>query len=191
MKIFIVFDSRFNPQSLEKLCRRHQATEIVLFPLFNDYHFNDQIKQCLSENYDINLINSADQINQTMSSLRNDIIDWSYELAEQIIGSKKLKDWLLIPGSNLSSWWLSLLSGKNTVATNAFLQMAQIKAIEQLFSEVSYDLFVIALSDKTINKSLKITSKYLKIPTKQIRTTHLNKNKTQKSRTRNLLQQEN
>ncbi len=189
MKVFVAFDARFNPQTIGKLCCQHQATEVILFPLSNDYKFNNQLEQSLSESYDIKLVNSADKINQTMSNLRKDIIDWSYELGEQEIRRKKVKDWLLLPGTNLSAWWLSLLSGKNTVATNAFFQMAQIKAIESLFSEGSYDLFVTALSDKSLTKSLKIAANNFKIPMRQMHTTHPNKNKSLKSQIRQLLRQ--
>jgi surface carbohydrate biosynthesis protein (TIGR04326 family) len=156
MILLFVFDSHLEIDSFSRFCEKHKIERIDIFPLTSDLRVHNKVKIALKSqgHNSICWLNTSDMIDEKVQYLREGICKWSADIGESRVKDKKLKQWFLLPGQDVSTWWFSLLSEKNTLKTNAFFQIAQIHAIQTILDTRKYDLCVIALIDKNLIKAL-------------------------------------
>ncbi len=184
----VVFDESLDVQSFIRAKSLNDVKRIILFPLSSHYQLTQELKKHLgSRDIEVIEIDSANGVNQAMCNLRNEFHEWSYRLGEQKVGKKNLKEWLLLPGCNLSAWWMSLLASQNTIATNAYFKMAQVFAIEQCLKEYSPNVCHVALSDYETRKSLSLLCKEMNIRFVKLKKLKSCSRKSLKDRVRNQL----
>lgn len=170
MKLLLVFDDHVDADSLIGICKDRKVNKITLFPLTSDSLIVHKITNLL--NYQscssITLLNSAQAIDEQVKRLRKGICKWSADVGTWKVKSKSIKDWFLLPGYSVSTWWFSLLSEKNTLKTDAYFRMAQIHAVRKILSTGGYDFLVIAVSDKYFQQSMRYVANKLKITFKKL-----------------------
>ncbi|MCG2831356.1 MAG: hypothetical protein L6302_09920, partial [Desulfobacteraceae bacterium] len=182
--------SHFNIQPLVNVCNVLNLSEIVLFPLTSDPAvLNRTIAELQSQRCpSVKQINSAQAIADQVKYLQKAICKWSADIGKWKVNSKALRDWLLLSGYNVSTWWLSLLSEKNTLKTNAFFRIAQICAVRSFLSKGEYGFCVIAVSDRNFRKALKLVADELKIQKKVLSTGFLVRPEGTKTKIKAILQ---
>ncbi len=165
MKVFLVFDIPFDVKPLLDGCRDITSDEIALFPLTSDSAILTSTTTDLqSQNCRfVEQLNSAQVIAGQVKQVQKAICKWSADIGNCKVKSRTIRDWLMLPGCNISAWWLSLLSEKNTLKTNAFFRMAQIRAVRASLSNGGYDLCVIAVSDGNCREAIEIVADELGI----------------------------
>lgn len=162
MRILFVFDSIASEKFLNSIKSTCSKNDIDLFPLTSD-------KSVIEETYlalqamncnSITQQNTALLINEQVDQLRAGICKWSADLGEAKVGNKKLKEWFVLPGCNVSTWWLGLLSEKNNLKTNAFLKIAQTNAVLSIISAGKYDLCITTCCDADLLESINKIARY-------------------------------
>lgn len=153
MKVLLVFDSHKILYPWDKLECRH----LDVFPLTS----NSDINQVVSElgeqlNIPINLLNSGEIINYKAQNLRDEYIEWAAEIGNCKIGSKKLRELLMLSDGNISAWWFSLLADKDPAKSNAFFRIVQTAAVIGQAQNGHYDLVILALKDGNFGEKLKL-----------------------------------
>jgi surface carbohydrate biosynthesis protein (TIGR04326 family) len=156
MKCILIFDCNIRVSELASLGGIFEHSEIFLFPLTGDLSVTDKVKTSLEGGKcaSVKLIDAGSLIEQEVREVGAKICSWSAEVGDARIGSKSLKEWLVLPGSNVSTWWFSLLSEKNTLKTDVFLKIAQLKAIRNILREGVYDNCCISVSDGRLVKGI-------------------------------------
>jgi surface carbohydrate biosynthesis protein (TIGR04326 family) len=165
MKCLFIFDDHISVDSLPHFLKGRKIHSIDLFPLTSDPDVIKRIQDNLNSHgvFSVSLIDSARVINEEVKNVRQKICTWSANINRFKIGSKTVRDWLLLPGYQISTWWLSLLSEKNTLKTTAFFQIAQSRAIRNLLCTEKYGQCVTALSDRKIQKAITLITDEYKI----------------------------
>lgn len=160
MKTLLIFDHSLYPKHLDSILKNH-ISSINLFPLTSNALAIDNIKKKLVSLFHVeaDTLESAKCIDAEVSIMQKTIHTWSCQMGNAQIGKKKLKEWLILPDKNVSSWWFGLISEKNTTQDTAFFTIAQINAIGKHVQDNKYELCLIALSD---NRQAKILVKLLK-----------------------------
>ena len=155
MNLLFVFNDDFKIEEFTDLCEKFKIKEVSLFPLTSAIEINRKIIACCNniQNLKVIVLNSARIIDEQVTIIRNEICRWSAHLGENKIGAKTVKEWLLLPGLNVSSWWFSLLSEKNNYKTDAFFQIAQVNAVRHIIRNRKYDICVGAISDIAVCES--------------------------------------
>ena len=163
MKLLLIFDSYVKTKDLSRLFRGNNFSVVDLFPLTQDLNILKEIKEVIDSQgiKSVCSINTAKIIDEQVDYLQKGICKWSADIGESRVKSKKVKQWFLLPGQGVSTWWFSLLSEKNTLKTNAFMQIAQVHAVQTVLNMRTYDQCVIAVLDKNLAKSLNnVVSKF-------------------------------
>jgi surface carbohydrate biosynthesis protein (TIGR04326 family) len=189
MKFLLVFDDHLDMDSLVSFYKDREVHKIDLFPLTSDPLIVHKIENLLNsqECSSISLLKSAQAIDEEVKNLRRRICKWSAGIGNWEIKAKNIRDWLLLPGCNVSTWWLSLLSEKNTLKTNAFFQIAQIRAVRSFLSKGEYGFCVIAVSDKNSREAIKLVADEHKIKKKVLSTGFLVRSEGMKSKIKAIL----
>lgn len=100
-------------------------------------------------------LNAAEIINDEVDALRAHICAWSANIGEYRLRGKSIKEWFLLPRYNVSTWWFSLLSEKNTLKTDAFLKIAQAHAVKKVLKMGQYTDVVVAAADAELKKTIR------------------------------------
>lgn len=154
MNTIVIFDDDIK---LEKLNLDYAGSKVELFALTSNSSICAKIAQVFNEANQGNAYyhNTAKLIEEETDNLRKGICKWSANLGDCFFKGKKIKEWFLMPHLNISSWWFSLLSEKNTLKTSAFLQIAQVNAIKRILGSKKYDLCIISVSNSSLSLSIK------------------------------------
>ena len=163
--ILIVFDEDIDIRLLHKKLSRLYPKSIDLFPLTSNWRLICDIKGTIQSLFGpdigIKLIESAELIDKEVDVIRGQISKWSANFGNYKIAGKSLKEWFLLPKDEVSTWWFSLLSEKNSRKTNVFFRLAQLQAIDKTISSNSYDSSLLSVSDKVFFMSIgNICKKY-------------------------------
>src|SRR5205085_405864 len=121
---------------------------IDLLPLTDDWNLIKRTQERFTSNGSrVTLLQSAQLVEEQIAHLREKLITWSAQLGERRLGGKSLKEWFLLRGDKVSTWWFSLLSEKNPLKTDVFLRLAQIHAIQKQIQSERYDVCYIILEN--------------------------------------------
>ncbi|MHA1372259.1 MAG: hypothetical protein ACTSRA_21370, partial [Promethearchaeota archaeon] len=166
-----------DPFDLKKISNNRKSKTSLhwdLFPLTSNQIFVERLKAQLESEELITFIqiNSSELINTEVKSIQKQICGWSANIAEHRIWGKSIKEWFLVPEKEVSTWWFSLLSEKNTLKTNVFFKIAQILAISRVINSKNYDMCYIAISDRKMRKAVKRMCLKANIKCKTIVTDH-------------------
>ncbi len=165
MRILYIFDKHCNFESPIPSSCCGSASEIDLFPLTGISSIIQQVRDMLARFTDnsIIIINSANAVDDQTASLRRSLYLWTSKIGSFTIKEKAIKEWFLLLETQISSWWLSLLSEKNPWKTGAFLETAQIRAVKKHIDTSSYDVMILSLGSSTLQSSLIRLAKNRKI----------------------------
>ena len=168
INFLLVFDKSINTTLLKRLYEDNKINKITLFPLTGDCAVRNKINSVIKKQSDNSIcwLNSTNIINEEVNYLRQKICKWSADIGNSEVQGKRVKDWFILPGFNVSTWWFSLLSEKNTLKTNAFFQAAQVQAVKKALKTGQYDQCIIAIVDRNLRQSIKNVAVKLNITTK-------------------------
>ena len=150
MKLLLIFDREVNLNKLNRKINLLKPSHIYLFPLTSQWHLIRNIEEIcqLSIGTKIELMGSAKLIDGQVDMLREKISQWSADVGNYRIANKSLKEWFYLPKAEVSTWWFSLLSEKNTFKTDAFFNIAQLGAINEIITLGSFDLCIYSIQGK-------------------------------------------
>lgn len=155
----IIFDENININSLRTELSRLHPIRIELFPLTSNwrliYDLENATRSLFDAGVDINLIESSEVINKEVDIIREKVSKWSADLGNYNIAGKSIKEWFLLPKGEVSTWWFSIISEKNTSKTDVFFRLAQLQAIDKIFASNSYDPCFVSVSEKKLRLSIK------------------------------------
>lgn len=170
MKILLIFDNRFDSDLIGDFFEKCRSCEVVIFSLISDPAILDAVVARIHSCgvFSVTVHDSAQTISDHVKDLRKGICKWSADIGNWKVSSKAVKDWFLLSGCGVSTWWFSLLSEKNTLKTDAYFRIAQIHAIEQLLSSNNYDLCLLSISIRSLRHVIVSAAKKNHIPAKMI-----------------------
>jgi surface carbohydrate biosynthesis protein (TIGR04326 family) len=156
VKILLIVDSEVDLAPLTRLATG-AADTITLFPLTSFFTVLGRLQKELhaKSNAPVNLVDTAELINCEVTLLQDSVHHWSYALGNLKVKNKSLKDWFILPDQGGSSWWLGMLSEKNSVQDDAFFKLAQINALEKYLQQHDFDTVLIGLKAKRFAKIVK------------------------------------
>ncbi|MHC9543669.1 MAG: glycosyltransferase [Vulcanimicrobiota bacterium] len=153
----MIFDEFIRVQNIFDKASSKESITIDLFSITGDFSIPEKILTRLKE-LDIESVNSIDsalEIHQQVLELREGIFKWSARVGNHIIDNKTVKEWFILPGSNVSTWWFGLVSEKNTAKTDVFLRIAQLRAIRNSIISKEYQLVYISIRNSIISQAIR------------------------------------
>ncbi len=172
-EILIIFDDNINIYATRKKLSTLRPSKIYLFPLTSNWQLVDELNNILQNLFDsdteVHVMESAELIDKEVEVLRERIAKWSAELGNYKIEGRSLKEWFLLPNSEISSWWFSLISEKNTLKTKAFFHIAQIQAIDKIITLNTYDLCILSVHDRERSMAIEMLCNRHSIKTSAIK----------------------
>lgn len=97
---------------------------------------------------------SARLVSEAVDVLRQGLGQWADGIGEAVVDGRSVKEWLQLPGENVSAWWFGMLVERNPMKTDAFIQMAQINAVRDVILRERYGRCVLAVRDGALRKML-------------------------------------
>jgi surface carbohydrate biosynthesis protein (TIGR04326 family) len=163
--VLVIFDEDIDISSLHKELLKSSPKNIDLYPLTSNWRLISEIKSTtrglFNTDIEIKLMESAEAIDKEIDAIRERVTKWSADFGDSRIAGKSLKEWFLVPKGEVSTWWFSLLSEKNSIKTNVFLRLAQLQAIDKIISLNSFDSCLVSVSEKILLLSIrKICQRY-------------------------------
>ena len=156
--ILIIFDEVIQTRSLQKELSRLSPQSIHLFSLTSNWRMIRDIesttRSLFNNDVKIKFIESAHLIDKEVDVIRGKVPKWSADFGNNKIAGKSIKEWFLLPKDDVSTWWFSLLSEKNSFKTDAFLRLAQLQAIDKIISSDFFDLCFASVDDRVFLVSL-------------------------------------
>lgn len=149
MELLLIFDENVVVKEIQQ--QIHDAvTQINLFPLTSNYVVIEEVTKKIKQlgHVNVTILDSARLIHEEVVKLQDTIHEWSSSLSEYNVYGKQLKEWFVLPDGNVSSWWFSIISEKNTTQDTVFFKIAQLNAVAKHVSNSNYSLTMTALSDK-------------------------------------------
>lgn len=170
MRLFIVFDNTIKVEGLSSLYQDNKIKEITLCPLTHDLSILNKVKNVLEAQGDIPIcsLNMAKVVREQMDYLRESICKWSADIGKWKVNSREVRDWFILPGLNVSAWWLGLLSEKNTLKTDVFLRVAQVRAVREFLKSGEYDLCAISVSENNLRKAISNVAREFGVQAREI-----------------------
>ena len=155
MKILLIFDEDIPLSDLSSVVPK-TVGEIDLFPLTSNFGVIDQCEQMLKSLgiESLQLINTAERLEDSVGELRDRIQVWSHEFANAKIKESPVRDIFNID-KKVSTYWFSLIAEKNPLKSDVFLKICQYNAIESIFTSRHYSDIIISITDHSLNKSIK------------------------------------
>lgn len=155
MRALIVYDGLMQPDDLIEL-RAQPPTTVVTLALTSDYALADGVDASLREAgcRDVLRLDAANLVDRQVDRLRAGICDWSRAIGEAPVRGRRLRERLMLRGLPLSAWWLSLLSEKNTLKTDAYLRLAQALAADEILRSQRFDQLMVGVADGALRDSL-------------------------------------
>lgn len=154
MKSLIIFDVLDGAEDIRRTLVDSGVKTADVFSLADSTVTLFESNKSQDDGIAFNYLDSIELIDEQLDSVRAGINAWSAAIGECAVGALRVKDWFLLPRSNLSTWWLSLLSEKNTLKTEVFLQIAQLRAINNLFKKKQYAFCIILVSEKMMRRAV-------------------------------------
>jgi len=155
----LIFERTIRPDCLQKSLQGTETRKISILPLTSHWNTIQEVKDiCTSLNQpkiEIELLDSARLIDNEVSQLRTKVVKWSAALGNHKAWNKTLKEWFLTPRKEVSTWWFSLISEKNTFKTDLFLRIAQVHAIAAQLRSGKYEVCCVATDERHIYKIVK------------------------------------
>lgn len=159
MKVYIVYDDSAKVNALVDFVRRKNVKNVVFFSLSGNAFLKKEIDDSLkAHGININHLNSVQCIEREIKHVRGKICKWSATIGKFSVRRKEIKEWFLLPGCNVSTWWFGLLSEKNTLKTKAFLHLAQVHAIKKSLDAHHADCCIIDVKEKSLKKAIKLAA---------------------------------
>lgn len=160
-KAILIFDEYINISELKNI---NKSDKVDIFPLTSNWSVIDAVRNtCISEicvdDSAIHLLDSARLINDEVDKIRERVSKWSSNLGDCKVWDKSIKEWFLTPKKEISTWWFSLLSEKNTLKTDVFFRIAQVQAVEELLKYKDYDACCLSIKERRFKKVVKNTCK--------------------------------
>jgi surface carbohydrate biosynthesis protein (TIGR04326 family) len=170
MRLLLVCDGLLDLDRLALPGAGSVPNELVVFPLTSDPAVMDAVQEAARRRgWAVSVRNSAHAVGDQVKAQREPLNRWSAGIGERKVFSRSVKDWLLLPGCGVSTWWFSLLSEKNTLKTDAYLRIAQIHAVEASMAGESPDLLVLALADRRLRRALVGAAGDIRLPVRCLR----------------------
>lgn len=158
-KVLLVFDRYIDTRNFSKNIGFQEISKIELFSLTSRWDIVNKIENIcyLINDYkiDTNLLDSATLINDEVDKLREKVSRWSADLGDYKVCGKAIKEWFLTPKKDVSTWWFSLLSEKNTLKTDVYFRIAQVQAVEELLKSKDYDVCYISINESKLARVIK------------------------------------
>ena len=157
MEQILIFDGSFDFRHLRYPDKDVRGVHLDLFPLTSDTNLTRELMDFLSSAgcSDYQEMNSPELVRREVERIKQGVCKWSAEIGEHRIWNKSIKEWFLTPKKEVSTWWFSLLSEKNTYKTNVFLKMAQVQALDRIIKQKTYHTCWIAIGDKQLRKAVR------------------------------------
>lgn len=192
--ILIIFDDGIDVNSLHKELSKLSPKNINLYPLTSNWRLifdiKNATKKIFGDDIEIKLMESAELIDKEVDVIRGKVPKWSADFGNNKIAGKSIKEWFLLPKDDVSTWWFSLLSEKNSFKTDAFLRLAQLQAVDKIISSDSFDLCFASVDDRVfllsveklckrhLLNTLRLSSLKIKRPFKEKLKSYFNKQNT-------------
>ena len=156
MKCLIVFDENIDFDALSRIRLGVGDVRVDIFPLVENAMLMERVMKKLNERgvFIISRISSAEAICRHVDNLRSRIGEWGFEAGNADVGGKTVKEWMLLPGLDVSAWWFGLLAERDTGRYDFFLKIAQAKAIEEILQQGVYDRMLTAVSSRVLRETL-------------------------------------
>ena len=153
MKVLVIFDGEFDFAGIPV-----NAESLDLLPMTGDWNLIESLKcWCGLHRVVPCLLESARLFDAQVFQLKSKLNNLSTSLGDTHVLGRTIKEWFLIPGVPISTWWFSCLAEKNNIKENAFFQMAQLVAIDQILGNGIYDRCHVAV------KSLLLRNAFIKL----------------------------
>lgn len=170
MKILFIYDNSVDLKALERFCDTAKTAEVDLLPLAGNSAITEKVKGVIDRKLRRGTcLDSVRLLDNELSVVRTTIAEWSARVGDHRIGAKTIKEWFVMPGSAISAWWFGPISEKNTLKTDLFYRLVQVRTAKRVLSAYAYDRCVIALSDRTMWDAVKAASGQCSIPVTTIR----------------------
>ncbi len=158
MKTLFIFDGSLQLEQLDRLGELG-GEAFDLFPLTGNAVLASRVRERLeAAKATVSVLASARLVKEQAVVLRDHILDWTAALGEMSWRNKPLRRLFLLPGLQLSGWWLGCLAEKNTLKDPSYLRMAQTAAVEAVHQAGGYDRAALAVEDSALAKSLKLAT---------------------------------
>ncbi|MDD3905574.1 MAG: hypothetical protein PHS46_03465 [Candidatus Omnitrophica bacterium] len=159
MKLLVIFDNSIDIEKLRLILDTVSTEGVAIFPLTAEQIISDRVKGVLGEKFnDIEYIDSITETEKQVGIIRGGISKWSADIGDGKVGARTVKERLILPGYDVSAWWLSFLAEKSTCKTDAFFRLAQARAVKVLLAGGKYKACIEAVSDEGLRKSILLTA---------------------------------
>jgi len=177
--VLLIFDETLNINYLRKISRSYYNFDVAIFSLTGDISVIEHVEKILTESKVKSLFryNTASLFHEEVKKIKDTLLKWSSKSGNYLIYGKTIKEWFLLPRCDVSTWWYSLLSGRNTFKTDAFFQIAQVRVIKEILKKDKHDLVSVAVGNPIIKKCIDNLAKSFKIHLKSLRTIFFKKNR--------------
>jgi len=157
MKVLLIFDQLCSITRLRRELISLKPHSIFLLPLISRWKTIREIENIchLMTSAKVELINSAELIDQEVDALREKIAKWSSDLGNYHISGKSIIEWFMLPENQVSAWWFSLISEKNNFKTNNFFRIAQIQSIDRIIRSALFDKCIFTISERNLSIAIK------------------------------------
>lgn len=162
-KILYLIDETASPEKI-KFLKIDSKDTVTLATLSWKEDLLFEFKKILENNCIVNSLALSKEISLNSISLREEFIDFISGIPEEVIfKGKSLKKFLKFPFQKFSSWWFSLISEKNPLKTDSFLQLVRLFTILEtinandynyLYTDIDNPSLIFALADNV--KSFKL-----------------------------------
>ncbi|HVK55270.1 MAG TPA: TIGR04326 family surface carbohydrate biosynthesis protein [Burkholderiales bacterium] len=172
-EMLFIFDGGLKLGDLPRLRQDLPANGVALLPLTSDFSLIDAVRARLGELgvRDIRYLDAAVVVDAEVDVIRREICDWAHRAGEAVVEGRKLKEWFYLQSYDVSSWWLSLLSEKNTLKTRAFLHIAQVRAIDRLLRQDSFASIALSIANDPVAESVRLLCDREKLPLIRLKAT--------------------
>lgn len=155
--LLLIFDEHIDAKECARAMRCVDIGSVTIFPLTSERGKLDKIRSVVyAKNYSsgAHMIESASLIDGEVDRIRNAVTLWSAQFGEHIIDGRSLREWFVLPKTDVSSWWFSLVSEKNTLKTDIFFKLAQLNAIDKILLRNSFEVCVFSVADNNLALAL-------------------------------------
>jgi surface carbohydrate biosynthesis protein (TIGR04326 family) len=161
MKILYLLSRHTSREQIETCLTDKSVSKVYLCPL--EYGCESRIEDVLSfckvKNIEVEVLKSLEIINQNAFKLRDQYIQWIYEISQSSIGSSKtLEDFYKFDGGLASVWWLSLINEKNPYKSDTFVDFVKIMTSLDLIKIYKIDSLWIDQAFRNYSNILKKSS---------------------------------
>ena len=132
------------------------TSEIIVFPLTSNHLKLEDLRKTLEKTTkaSVSIADSGRMVDIEVRKLGKELSPWLARLAETTVGSNSVKEELVLPGMNLSAWWLGVAAERSPLKTSVFLKLSQHKAISRLIQLSHFSHCICTVEDPALAKSI-------------------------------------